>query len=134
MTPKQQMLLACLLGVSTSLSVWVGLFALDLMFTRQMPWIVVAPSIAGLAGGFLAALFSPVHQVRVSAIAGMVICLTFFIFLFPHNFIHMSKNPFIWYWPFYLIPSHVVGGLIGRSIYKRFAISDTVGGSSPENL
>lgn len=72
---------------------------------------------AGIVGGLVTYIIAPSQKFQFAVAIGSIMggVLLFVMFSggrYPLN----GRNPFFWYWPAWLIPCFVIGGLLGKVI------------------
>lgn len=118
MNIKLRYVLAVILGISVSVTVWLQIASAHPIFAQLQLSGLIAPVAASILGGFIVSVVSPKHKIRLSALVGFVVTLPMLVFMLNDGFSHFGRNPFIWYWPVYIVPFFCVGGFLGRNIWR----------------
>ena len=114
MNSRLRYLLAWIAGISITIFAWYLIATTHPTFTK-LSIIGLVPSVAAsILGGFVVACLSPKYKVKMALSVGFVVALPMLVFLLHSGFSHYGRNPFFWYWPVYVIPFFVVGGILGR--------------------
>jgi hypothetical protein len=118
MNTRSRYILAWVLGIGVSVLAWYGISMSHRIFTHFGIGALVAPIVAGILGGAVVSIFAPKNKISMSAAVGFVVVSPIFYLLLHKGFNHFGRNPFIWYWPIYVIPSFIIGGIMGRNIWR----------------
>jgi inner membrane protein involved in colicin E2 resistance len=118
MNKKLRYILAIVLGIVGAVFVWYQITLSHTIFTWFGTSALVAPIAASVLGGFIVGAVSPTHKVSLSTAVGLIVALPMLFYLFRNGFSHHGRNPFIWYWPFYVIPFFGLGGFLGRGVWR----------------
>ena len=109
------------LGLGASFGVWLAIALAHPIF-RQLALSGLVPGIAaGVVGGLVAGALAPGHKVAFSAVVGFMLAGALLGGMVVAHMHPVQRNPFLWYWPAYLLPSFVVGGILSRGVWKRAA-------------
>jgi hypothetical protein len=103
-----------LLGVGSAIGVFMLLVSIDLPLWRVAGTVLVPAIVAGVIGGFISGLVAPHHKVLLSTTVGIAISTVMLAFLLRNGLSHSGRNPFFWYWPAWVAPSFLVGGILSR--------------------
>ena len=102
-------------GVAVAVGVWAAVVGAHPIFTELALSGLIPGVVAGLLGGLVAAMIAPRYKVAVATLAGTLVSAVLLQHLLRHGFSHGAKNPMLWYWPIWLIPSFAVGGYLSRT-------------------
>jgi hypothetical protein len=108
--------MAPVVAIALSIAVWIGIIDLHPMFWRSA--ILVPTIIAGILGGVAAAMIFPKRKALSACLVGILLTGCILFLLFRHSFGHSRPNPWLWYWPIWLIPTYAIGGFLGRRYWK----------------
>ena len=71
--------------------------------------------ISGAMGGALAAVVAPKYKVAIASILGLTLGGGLLAtMVFSGQFPLLGRNPLLWYWPAWLIPAFLLGGVLGK--------------------
>ena len=118
MKAKGQYISSVILGVTSSVLLWYFLVTSVQLFTKFSYWILVPPILSGVVGGAFVFYFAPEHKSKLTLIVGFLVAVPMLFFLFKNGFSHLGRNPIIWYWPVYIIPSFFIGGQIVNRLQR----------------
>jgi hypothetical protein len=107
---------AIVAGVAVAVGVWAAVVGAHPIFTELALSGLIPGVVAGLLGGLVVAMIAPRHKVVVATIAGSLVAAVLLQHLLRHGLSHGAKNPLLWYWPIWLIPSFAVGGFLSRRL------------------
>ena len=110
-------LVSAIAGPAVAFLVWLGFTSFGRPFIGMSVLGLVPVVSAGIVGGAVSALTAPSHKLQFAIVIGVIMggILLFIMFSggrYPLN----GRNPFFWYWPAWLIPCFVVGGMLGKII------------------
>jgi hypothetical protein len=105
---------AYVLGIAVAIGVVMLVAPAHPIFRTVAPSGLVPVILAGVLGGFVSGLLAPRHKMLTASLAGAIPTTVAMLFLLRHGFSHDGKNPFLWYWPAWLLPCFVVGGYLSR--------------------
>lgn len=75
---------------------------------------------AGTFGGVACSTIAPAHKIAVAGgtgfLFGVILLIAFFVG--RHSQYPSDTNPLLWYWPIWLLPSYLFGGIVGN-IFRR---------------
>ena len=111
-------ILAVILGIGISVLSWQYISTIHPIFIKLQASGLVAPVFSSILGGFVVAVLSPNYKIRMSALIGSILSVPILFYLLHNGFSHLGRNPFFWYWPAYVIPSFIVGGFLGRGLWR----------------
>ena len=111
--------IALIVGGAAMFSIWfVGVGAFPILRKLALTGLIL-PIAAGLVGGFLAALIAPKYTVIIAIVAAIIVTSPMLYHLFHRGFSHLGRNPFFWYWPFYVPFSAIFGALIAVKLQRK---------------
>lgn len=112
-----RLMVGAVCGASVAVAAWILIVATNPVFFGRLSLSgLLAPIIAGMAGGFVAALAAPHHKVGLAAVTGVALTAILLAFMLRHGFTHAERNPLLWYWPIWLAPSFSVGGFLAGKV------------------
>lgn len=101
-------------------AVWFLLTQTNIAFMQLNLISLIPPIIAGLVGGAVSAVIAPSHKKTISIIAALLAILPMIFLLFQNGFSHFGRNPFLWYWPFYLPLFSIIGAALTEVYLKLY--------------
>ena len=106
--------LGAFFAITVAFGVWYVITAIHPIFTVLAISGLIPTVLAGLIGGFIAALFAPSNKVAFSAFLGFAIAGTLLVLMILFHYQPASRNLLLWYWPLWLVPCFAVGGFLAR--------------------
>jgi len=79
---------------------------------------LVPTIIAGILGGVVAAVIFPKRKAVSACLVGILLAGCILFLLFRHSLGHGRHNPWLWYWPIWLVPTYAIGGFLGRRYWN----------------
>ncbi len=100
---------AAILVAKFSLSFWPAAGSATIL---GVLWVFAA----GTFGGVACSLIAPAHKIAVASGTRFVFGVYLLIVLFAgrHSQYHSDTSPLLWYWPIWLLPSYLFGGIVGN--------------------
>jgi Mn2+/Fe2+ NRAMP family transporter len=109
--------LAPIVGASISVGAWFFIVSIHPIFATMSITGLIPTLVAGILGGFACSVVFPKFKVLSSFLVGFALALILFFLIF-RQVMGPSRNPLLWYWPAWVIPSYVAGGYLGRRHWK----------------
>jgi hypothetical protein len=109
--------LAPFIGIAVSVVTWMIVTSIHPIFSQLSPSGLVPVIVGGIVGGLSSAIVTPKNKVLVAFLVGLSLSVALLLVLFRHD-VSRFRNPLVWYWPIWLIPSYVVGGFLGRRYWQ----------------
>lgn len=102
-------------AVGLAALVYLGVSSIHPIFSMLAMSALVPVVFAGLTGGFVCGLFVRPRKIWVAAIMGMACAFLLLGCMVLFGFYPGHRNPWIWFWPIWLVPSFTVGGALAPS-------------------
>lgn len=107
------------LALVGSFLVWGAIASAHPIFSQLAPSGLVPPFAAGIVGGFVAGLFAPQHKLAFSACVGVFLAGALLgLMALTGHFQLGQRNPLFWFWPAWLVPSFIIGGVLSRGLWR----------------
>ena len=108
---------AAIAGLGLAVLVWGQVAVTHQIFTT-VSWAGLIPGwLAGIIGGFAAAVISPRHKWLVAILLGVAACAVLLYWIGSRELWAGSRNPLQWYWPAWLPLAFALGGFLGRGVW-----------------
>jgi hypothetical protein len=106
------------LGLVSCFAVWLSIAGAHPIF-NQLALSGLVPIVAGgVIGGLVSGVFAPRHKLAFSSLVGLALAAVLLGYMAARNMTPGLRNPLIWYWPAYLIPSFILGGILSRRLWN----------------
>jgi hypothetical protein len=96
-----------------SVLAWLFVSSIHPVFWEFAASALVPVIVGGVLGGVTSSVIAPKHKVLVASLAGLSLSGALLMVLFRHDIVRF-REPWIWYWPVWLIPSFAIGGYLSR--------------------
>lgn len=106
-----------ILGIGSAVVAWSQIAVSHPIFMSLSASGLVPPIVAGIIGGFVAALFAPHHKFLFASVLGCSFAGAILLYMVTHRFPLAGRNPFVWYWPAWLAPAFIAGGYLSRRLW-----------------
>lgn len=113
-----RMATAFTLGIGAAVLSWYFIGQLHSSFMQLTLLGLVPPVASGLIGGVVTAAITPNRKTVSATAAGVILTLPLLAFLLRNGLSHFGRNPFLWYWPVWLVPSFAIGGFLMKGKSK----------------
>ena len=110
--------LAAVFSAVVSFLVWAAVGEAHPIFIQLAPSGLLPVLVAGLLGGFTCGLIAPQRKPMFSAFVGICLSAVPLWLIASNDFPLGLRNPAIWYWPVWLIPTYAVGGFMSRHYWR----------------
>ena len=107
-----------LFGLGCCVAVWFAIAFSHPVFGQVALSGLVPAVAAGVVGGLVAGVFAPRHKVAFSTFIGLVLAGVLLGYMAMRNMEPGLRNPLLWYWPAYLAPSFILGGILSRRLWN----------------
>lgn len=105
-------------GLAGTVASWGWIATAHPIFAQLAPSGLIPPVVAGVVGGFLAGFFAPRHKILFAYLIGAVLTAALLGLMAVYQMDAFGRNPFLWYWPAYLAPSFLLGGVLSRGMWQ----------------
>jgi hypothetical protein len=112
---------AVVLGIGSSIAAWLAVSNTLPIFSAFAPSGLVPTIVAGVLGGFICGAVAPRHKMALAAIVGLALAASLICIMVLTHMNALNRNPLLWYWPVYLLPTFAVGGILSRGVRTRAA-------------
>ena len=118
MQTKRRIFLAVISGTIGAVLLWFGLLEIYPKFGRMNYISLIQPIMSGIFGGIVVSSIIEKRKIFYAFISSLLLVTPLMAFILRNGLSDFGRNPILWYWPLWLIPSFVVGGVIGYTILK----------------
>lgn len=118
MTVWLRYLLAPVLGIGTSVIVWMYLADLHPIFRQLGATGLIPPFIAGLIGGAVVTAVAPGNKLVVAILVGLLLGALLLASQLRHGVSHGARSIWLWYWPVWLPVCFGIGGALFRRVWR----------------
>ncbi|WP_444905574.1 hypothetical protein ACJJIR_12385 [Microbulbifer sp. SSSA008] len=118
MNHKLRYILAFTLGSALAVILWFSIATSHPIFMQLKVSGLIPPVIASLVAGAVTSAILPSKKVSLTFLLGCLVALPMLLFLLWHGFSHLGRNPLLWYWPIYVPPAFLLGGLLTRGVWR----------------
>ena len=105
------------LGIASAIATWALVLDTHPMFVSVSFAGLVPGIVAGLVGGFVAGWLAPRRKLIVPMLLGFLSAAFLLGSIFSRGSIRGDHNPFLWYWPMWLLPAFAIGGYLSRNLW-----------------
>ena len=105
-------------GLVAAVFTWFAIASTHPIFS-QVSLSGLVPSLAsGVVGGAITGLFAPRRKLMFAGVVGSALTAALLAAMHTRGWYAGNRNPFLWYWPAYVLPSFLLGAALTRRLWR----------------
>ena len=108
-------------GLAAAVVTWLAVASAHPIFSQLSPSGLVPSLVAGLVGGAITSLFAPRQKLMFAGLVGLAVAVALLAVLLTRGWYTGSRNPFLWYWPAYVLPTFLAGAVLTHRHWRSAA-------------